>query len=662
MAKGRFAFLIAIAIPLLALLSHPELRRVLLWDILIIARLNPTSAMELLPKPTDPLYRAIKEAEGTTKLDETIPREAWRPRWVAYERLYRQTGQVWLGVFGLRYAMDAVPLGRTEHQEPPSPQPPRRPSPEEVRRLLALASELSERDKDNAFPLLVKAYALFALRRDAEAFRTLQEAAQRPAYRTYEDAWLRVTAPKGLTVEERVIGSASLLLPHLSSIRELARFVVWHAAEGEARGDYAEALQWTEALLKVASMMREHAVFLIEPLVGVAIQHIAFEGRTRRLTEDERKRLQGEERFRRVAERFAAFARQHGRPDLAEWALKEVEATAPIFKVRQLLSKQEVLFPNFSLRDSQRLTNARLSGFALLTSGLMLVLVALIATAFLWRTEKTLDRYAPITAALIVAGLLVAAIAWGVFGVIDAEFWDIEKVSQQGVWLLVVPFATLGLLFAVCFLPALWQLRRVADWRTFAILVGAVALLTLLVIEGFSAPKAGALVNLPIAALLLCVIVGTVAALTWLKQQLDSPSPQVRVLSASALAVLSVLLVYAALGFLASLELSPQALAMETFAVAVVILLTAFALVFLLAFSVWARWGQEEKRIICQGALWRLREAALLLVLLCWWGYGIVSVSSLPLRYRFHQALDEVITHGELVAWQKVLSGSPDKR
>ncbi len=665
MAKRRLAFIIAIAIPLLALLSHQELRRILLWDILIIARLNPTAALEMLPKPADPLYRAIREAEGSPDLSETFPREAWRPRWLAYERLYRQTGQVWLGVFGLRYAMDAVPLGRTEHQEPPSPQPLRRPSPEEVRRLLALANELSERDKDNAFPLLVKAYALFALQRDVEAFRTLQEAAQRPTYRTYEDAWLRVTAPKGLTVEERVIGSASLLLPHLSSIRELARLVVWHAAEAEVRGDYAEALQRTEALLKVASMMREHAVFLIEPLVGIAIQHMAFAGRTRRLTDYERERLQREVRLQRVAERFAAFARRHGRPDLAEWALKEAEAAVTVYEIGRSLSKQEMLFPGFSQRDSRRLTNARLSGFVLLASIVLLMLVTLITTLFLWRTGRAIDRYAPFTAAFLAAGLPIAAIVWGIVGAIGVEFWEfwnIDAVLERVLWLLLVPFATLGLLFVVCFLPALWRLRRVADWRTFVILLGAVALLTLLVIAGFGAPKLGTLVNPLIAALLLCVIVGTVAALTWLKQQLDSPSLQVRILSAVALAIMSVLLVYAALWFLASLELSPQAFAMETFAVVVVILLTAFALVFLLAFSVWARWGQEEKRLICQGVLWRLRDAALLLVLLCWWGYGIVSVSSLPLRHRLHQALDEVIAHGELIAWQKVLSGSPDKR
>ncbi len=65
-----------------------------------------------------------------------------RERWLAYEKLYRQTGEVWIGVFGLRYGMDVVRQGQVENEQ----------KQQDVERLLRQATELSERDKDNAFP------------------------------------------------------------------------------------------------------------------------------------------------------------------------------------------------------------------------------------------------------------------------------------------------------------------------------------------------------------------------------------------------------------------------------------------------------------------------------------------------------------------------------
>jgi tetratricopeptide (TPR) repeat protein len=204
-----------------------------------------------------------------------------------------------------------------------------------------LATELSERDKDNAFPLLVKAYALFALGCDDEALKTFHEAVLRPAYRTYEDKWLQLKVSRNLTAEERLSQAFAILFPHLSHLRELARMVMKHSAEAEEKGDFGRALRLAEDVLRLGAKLREQGFSVIESMVGIAIQSIAFAGEKRKLTPTEERRLSahptvGAERIWILARRFAEFARRANREDLAEWALKEGEESA---RVRNLMSR-----------------------------------------------------------------------------------------------------------------------------------------------------------------------------------------------------------------------------------------------------------------------------------------------------------------------------------
>jgi len=310
MARRTVFFVIAFAIPLISLLSHPELRRIFLWDALILTFKPPEQAMDLLPKPADPIVRAIGKAEMLQG----------KERWLEYERLYRETGEVWIGVFGLRYAMDFVKAALPSEGQAVRPQ---KSSHEDVQKILKLATELSEKDKDNAFPLLVKAYALFALGRDDEALKTFHEAVLRPTYRTYEDKWLQLKVSRNLTAEERVAQALAILFPHLSHLRELARRVVRHSAEAEERGDVERALRLAEDVLRLGAKLRDQGFGVIDSLVGVAIQHIAFVGEKRKLTPTEERKFSGHpaagaERIRILAHRFAEFARQAKRKDLAE--------------------------------------------------------------------------------------------------------------------------------------------------------------------------------------------------------------------------------------------------------------------------------------------------------------------------------------------------------
>lgn len=639
MARRTIFLVIAFAVPLISLLSHPELRRVFLWDALILTFKPPEQAMDLLPKPADPIVRAIGKAEMLQG----------KERWLEYERLYRETSEVWIGVFGLRYAMDFVKATLPSEGQAVRPQ---KSSHEDVQKILKLATELSEKDKDNAFPLLVKAYALFALGRDDDALKTFHEAVLRPAYRTYEDKWLQLKVSRNLTAEERISQALAILFPHLSHLRELARRVMRHSVEAEERGDFERALGLAEDVLRLGAKLRDQGFWVIDSLVGVAIQHIAFAGEKRKLTPTEAKKFSahpnlGAERIRILAHRFAEFARQAKRKDLAEWALKEAEESA---RVRNLVSRYpfgKVVIPPFKERDDRRLANTRLTGFALLLSAAMLAIIALLSSAFLWKATVSIDPYSPITATLIVAGLPVAAILWGLMGAVKVEFWRVA-IAQTYLGAIYLPFATLLLLFAVCFLPALWQLKGEVDWRTIAVLIGIPAFAGALTIVAVNTPVS-IVSSAILSVLLLLSLVGIAVVIWWLKEKLDTPSSLVRIASSVALAVAVFVLLGVVFWLLSVLEsFRWQWRAVEAMSLFLVIALTVSAFVFSIAWGIWARFGHPERRRVCQGALARLKGSAVLLFLICWWGYAIVGFGSLPLRAKLHTAIENLLTRGEM--------------
>ncbi|MFA0735701.1 MAG: hypothetical protein OGMRLDGQ_002201 [Candidatus Fervidibacter sp.] len=644
MARRTIFFVIAIAVPLISLLSHPELRRILLWDAIILTFKPPSQAMNLLPKPVDPLAQAIEKAEMSQG----------KERWLEYERLYRETGEVWLGVFGLRYGMDVVRSAVPSEGQAVRPQ---KPSLEDAQKVLKLATELSERDKDNAFPLLVKAYALFALGRDDEALKTFHEAVLRPAYRTYEDKWMQLKVSRNLTAEERLSQVLAILPPHLSHLRELARRVMKHSVEAEEKGDLGRALRLAEDVLRLGAKLREQGFSVVESMVGIAIQSIAFAGEKRKLTPTEERRLSacpviGAERIKILAPRFAKFARRANREDLAEWALKEGEESA---RVRNLISRYpfgEVIIPPFKERDGRRLVNTRLTGFTLLLSALMLAIIASLSSAFLWKATIPVDRYSPITATLIVAGLPVAAILWGLMGAVKVEFWEATK-DQTYFATIYLPFATLLLLFAVCFLPALWQLRGKVDWRTIAVLIGIPAFAGALTTTTINTPVS-AVSSAILSVLLLLSLIGIVVVVWWLKGKLDAPSFFVRIASSVALVVTVFVLLGVVSLLLSVLEsFRWQWRSVEAMPIFLIAAITVSAFVFFIAWGIWARFGHPERRQVCQGALARLKGAAVLLFLICWWGYAIVGFGSLPLRAKLHSAIDNLIAHGEMALVQQ---------
>jgi len=246
-------------------------------------------------------------------------------------------------------------------------------------------------------------------------------------------------------------------------------------------------------------------------------------------------------------------------------------------------------------------------------------------------------------------------------GAVKVEFWEATK-AQTYFGTIYLPFATLLLLLAVCFLPALWQLKGKVDWRTIAVLIGIPAFAGALTITAVNTPVS--IVSSAILSVLLSLsLIGIAVVIWWLKEKLDAPSSLVRIASSVALAVSVFVLLGVVFLLLSVLEsFRWQWRAVEAMPLFLVIALTVSAFVFFIAWGIWARFGHPERRQVCQGALARLKGAAVLLFLICWWGYAIVGFGSLPLRTKLHGAIDKLLAHGEMALVREWVKTSPQRR
>ncbi len=237
----------------------------------------------------------------------------------------------------------------------------------------------------------------------------------------------------------------------------------------------------------------------------------------------------------------------------------------------------------------------------------------------------------------------------------EAEFWEFAYI-----YAILLPSAILLLLFAVCFLPALWQIRDKVVWRTIAVLLGIPAFAGILTAPAINPPPS-TVTSVVLAVLLLLSIAAFASVTLWLKSKLEALEPKVRILSAAALAIALCALLFAGLWFAVTLEnlrlthrrIGEAWLGEEWLFLIPTLAVSAF--VFFIAWGIWARFGHPNYRHICQSALARLRGAAVLLLLICWWGYAVVGFTSLPLREKLHRAIDDVIAHGELAVVERVV-------
>ncbi|MHB8997088.1 MAG: hypothetical protein ACYC63_17720 [Armatimonadota bacterium] len=223
---------------------------------------------------------------------------------------------------------------------------------EQVRGLL---TEAAASDPQNAFVRYLLAYVGFAGCNDATAYREIARAEQCQHWTRHQDkigvaVWRTLDASGASPVSaaaDAMNTAQAAPIPANSVLRVLAVLLQWSADERRRAGDDEAALGGYGSILKLARTIRIHATDTIELLVGQALVRLAT---ARLLPPKERQQLIRAKRddawIERLhiaeAEAFAAYARQHGRPELATLAVTETQAyTADGKQLRAALDRTD---------------------------------------------------------------------------------------------------------------------------------------------------------------------------------------------------------------------------------------------------------------------------------------------------------------------------------
>lgn len=643
------AFVLAL-LPVVAVLVHPELKQVMRQDVTLLLLMK----VDMFALPNDsPEREAILRLENLRGEDGTLRRVE------EYARMARDTGKPYLYAAAIREAMRWNLRPKNAPIEPPlgvKEIPKLSPEWEAKRqhmaqRVLSLSNEMIVVDKDNAFPYIAKMCALFALGQDEAALGALQVAAACPQYREYDLAWVRMLAPMSLITEARLFIMASTVYPHLARFRESMRYVRSLANRLEQKGEHTRALALREEIASVGTKMRNSQGVLISALVGISLQEIAWSGE-RKTTPSE-----GEDAAHRImtaASEFATYARQHGRADLAETALREASRSQSLKrKAKEIFRQTNIVEPPW-IAPYTRVLSLRAAGVILMlwTFGMAFCLgLSLIFSPFWKHPSAQQDRLAPVTSALIAAGAFVAVAVAGFlaldgFGTLWQQWLQSEMIDERRLplpareHLLMLhgsTVAVMSLLAALCFAPALVRTSRavssswVAWLVAFGILLG-LSIASTEVVQGYAAVIGyDAVIFILGTATVIIGLAGLVASPFYaflLRKPLPVP------FRAGIAALWGLMSIVAWTGFL-----------------------TETALWLAVGLVLWLMWGRslpEDARLETQRAVYRFGMSALILAVLGLWLYAILGYASLPLRAQQHAYIDQLLEHGEVSLLQQV--------
>lgn len=341
---------------------------------------------------------ALALAEGATNPQRT------RERLLVLRERFPNRPEVYASL--LRNEMRQFPLGRAEEnyfggRNAPAPAANR----EAVQRVLAWARQGEQLDPSNAFFTGMRVIALLAQRRDTEAIRALQRAAQQPLWNDYLSAEAEATVQTQRLLRSLRSGeidlaiSTSILFPHLAKERSIGRVLIVRAWELERQGKYREALAIRLALARYGQRMTEGGG-IMRTLVGVSLMQMA--AAPPRTSEQ----LSAEQR----QQRFLTTLERNGFHKEAAWFRAELQRAQTI---RALLREATpALFDKQIITTLRRYCGQLLNFFALLGLALMFGIQWLIL-GLIYRARKG--------AAFAVGGLLSAwAVAALMFVLSDA--------------------------------------------------------------------------------------------------------------------------------------------------------------------------------------------------------------------------------------------------
>jgi hypothetical protein len=187
----------------------------------------------------------------------------------------------------IRYETIHFRLGRPEEfrfqSSPYSPYPQPAPKREVALRMLEWARKGEQLDDENGFFGGIRALALLALKRDAEAIEVLKAAARKPKWDDYldEEAEAQTEFARlftGIRSADRDIAiTMGTVSPHLAALRAMARTMVALAAQREERGQVQQGIEIRRAVAEYGTRMRDNATGVITMLVGIACAEMVQE-------------------------------------------------------------------------------------------------------------------------------------------------------------------------------------------------------------------------------------------------------------------------------------------------------------------------------------------------------------------------------------------------
>jgi hypothetical protein len=261
-------------------------------------------------------------------------------------------------------------------------------------------------DSDNAYFPMMRAMGLFTARRDREAIQALLRAAQCSRWEDYvfEEGAARVALLRAAFGELPSIAEttqhAVILMPHLASLRSMARMAVYMANQAERAGKREEAMDIRLALWRCGHLMHVQASSVIGNLVGIALGAIAwtlpdFQPDPRHTPEM---------RTRAAHEHFVKRLRAMGREQDANWAQQQFEAMTRTHRLLRQAGEKD-----FELQRLATSVKLWATGFFLLQCTLAVFLLWLLYAAI---SRCTLRREMESLFFVPVAFLLVGAILW----------------------------------------------------------------------------------------------------------------------------------------------------------------------------------------------------------------------------------------------------------
>lgn len=219
------------------------------------------------------------------------------------------------------------------------------------------ARRAAQIEPDNGFFPWMEAVFEFALKQDTAALAALERAGRCSRFDDYITQTVRDRLElagrfRATSWEDEYSAYYSALLPHLTKMRSAARAAMGRARAARARGDETRALQITGIVMRAGALVARSDAITITAFSGAAIRSLAWQGAIEDLPdaprlEDfraantsaapfnssqemiERTRAEGraasEQYKRALVQRFARYARENGRSDLAREALASAD-------------------------------------------------------------------------------------------------------------------------------------------------------------------------------------------------------------------------------------------------------------------------------------------------------------------------------------------------